>query len=92
LPHAPPKRSALAAQILAYLVERPTAADSARGVTEWWLDGTADIAAVEAALVELAADRLVRLDVLADGTRLWSAGYAISGTAPSDSSNSSNGG
>jgi hypothetical protein len=79
--HARSKRSALAAQILAYLVERPTAADFARGVCEWWIGGKApsDIAAVEAALEEFAAEHLVRFDVLADGTRLWSAGPALRG-------------
>jgi hypothetical protein len=85
LTNAPSKRSALAAQILAYLVERPTAADSARGVCEWWAGGKApmDIAAVEAVLEELAAERLVRFDVLADGTRLWSAGPALQSNATS---------
>jgi hypothetical protein len=88
LTHAPFKRSALAAQILAYLVERPAAADSARGICEWWIGGKAptDIAAVEAALEELAAEQLVRFDLLADGTRLWSAGPALLGNNSSDSS------
>jgi hypothetical protein len=83
------KRSALATQILFYLVERPTAADSARGVCEWWIGGGQphDIVAVEAALEELARENLVRFDVLADGTRLWSAGPALAGAASRTQSN-----
>ena len=85
--HASHKRSAFATQILAYLRKRPTAADTARGVCDWWVGGKApmDLPAVEAALEELAAEHLVRVDVLPEGTRVWSAGPAL----PDDSSPSS---
>jgi hypothetical protein len=73
------KSRSIATQILDYLSERPTAADTARGICEWWVssDAPTDIAAVEAALEELAAAHLVRFDVIGDGTRLWSAGPAL---------------
>jgi hypothetical protein len=86
---APSKRSDLAAQILAYLLERPTAADSARGACEWWVGSKTlvDVIAVEEALEELAAEHLVRFDVLPDGTRLWSAGPALLSDPSANSSN-----
>jgi hypothetical protein len=72
-----PGEAGPAARILAYLAERPTAADSPRGIAEWWLGGVVDIAAVEVALEALAAEDLVRAETLADGTRVWSAGPAL---------------
>jgi hypothetical protein len=79
LGNAQSKQPSLAARILDYLLEHPAAADSVRGVAEWWVGGktVADPAAVEAALEALAARNLVQAELLADGTRLWSAGPAL---------------
>jgi hypothetical protein len=79
LGNAQSKQQPLAARILDYLLEHPTAADSLRGVAEWWVGGEAvvDPAAVEAALEALATRNLVHAELLADGTRLWSAGPAL---------------
>src|SRR5436189_5992428 len=46
LTSAPTKRSALAAQILAYLLERPTAADSVRWACAWWVGSETPAGAV----------------------------------------------
>jgi hypothetical protein len=79
LANALSKRGPIAARILAYLADRPDAADSARGIAEWWLGGEAalDVAAVESALEALAREGLVRADRLAHGTRVWRAGPAL---------------
>lgn len=60
----PPARADLVDAIVAYLATRPHAADSAAGVTRWWLglDPTpANVAAVEAALRLLASRGRLRV-------------------------------
>ena len=89
LAHAQTNRSSIAARILDYLLERPTAADTARCIAEWWIgNGTiGDIAAVEAALESLAAKNLVQVKTLADGTQIWSAGANLRAAKSKPSSN-----
>jgi hypothetical protein len=74
------KARAVAAQILDYLRAHPQAADTARGIAEWWLSGRAvDTGLVNRALRMLAADGYVVSETNPDGNRIWRAGPAIPG-------------
>lgn len=67
----------VAAYIVAYLRQRPLAADSARGIARWWCSGlvpSPTLAMVEAALRALEAEGRVVQVVMADGTAVWRAG------------------
>jgi hypothetical protein len=70
------KSRSTATQILDYLSERPTAADTVQGIAEWWIGDAAagDIITVETVLHELKAKNLVQVRPLTDGTQIWSAG------------------
>jgi hypothetical protein len=66
---------AVAAEILKHLEHHPNAADTARGVSEWWLDATraqADIAIVELALQRLADQGMMRMFKMPDGKQVFS--------------------
>jgi hypothetical protein len=66
---------AVAKAISAYLRSNPLAADTARGVLEWWLRGTArDVEQVRRALDLLTARGIVVSARNPDGRRIWSAG------------------
>lgn len=68
---------AIAAAIRDYLLRRPHAADTARGVGEWWLAdhaGRFSREDVEAALDYLAAREMVAAENNPDGRRIWRAG------------------
>jgi hypothetical protein len=72
------KARAVADQILDYLRSHPQAADTARGIAEWWLAGRAfDAALVNRALRMLAAEGHVVSETNPDGNRIWRAGPAI---------------
>ena len=74
--HKPPLNDVdLAYAILEYLVSHPHAADSADGVTRWWLgsqSAAATLPRVESALRQLVEHRALREERLADGTTLYS--------------------
>ncbi len=64
------------AAILSYLASQRAAADTARGIREWWLRGLrppATIAEVEVALARLESAGTMRRTVNRDRTVLWSA-------------------
>lgn len=66
---------ALMRAILAHLATHPHAADTAEGVSRWWLGGqggASTLPEVEAALKQLVARRALREERLADGTTLYS--------------------
>ena len=74
------KARAIANKILAYLWAHPQAADTARGIAEWWLSGRAfDAGLVNRALRMLAAEGHVVSETNPDGNRIWRAGPAIPG-------------
>lgn len=71
----PSHQNALVDAILAYLSNHPQAADSADGVTRWWLarDGSAPSPSdVEEALATMVERGLLRRVELPDGTVLYS--------------------
>ena len=65
----------VAMEIGRYLRAHPDAADTAEGVRQWWLADSVAVAMaiVDAALEKLIAQGTVRMRVLADGTRIYSA-------------------
>ena len=72
------KARAIADEILGYLRAHPQAADTARGIAEWWLSGRAvDTGLVNRALRMLAADGYVVSETNPDGNRIWRAGQAL---------------
>ena len=74
------KARAIADEILGYLRAHPQAADTARGIAEWWLSGRAvDTGLVNRALRMLAVDGYVVSETNPDGNRIWRAGPAIPG-------------
>lgn len=71
----PQHRQALIDAILAYLSQHPRAADSADGVTRWWLAHSGPAPSrgeVEQALTAMAESGLLRRVELPDGTVLYS--------------------
>ncbi len=71
----PPHLQALIDAILAYLSQHPQAADSADGVTRWWLARNASAPSrleVEQALALMVQRGLLRRVELPDGTVLYS--------------------
>jgi hypothetical protein len=73
------KVEAIAQRISDYLAARPGAADTARGIADWWLADLgfpASIALVERALALLASHGAVVSGVNPDGNRIWRAGAA----------------
>ncbi len=63
--------------ILNYLQKNPSAADSLKGVMDWWLPQTyekVDAAKIEHILEQLIADGLVRKSFLIGGTILYRQG------------------
>lgn len=67
----------IASAIRDYLLRRPHAADTARGVREWWLVDHArrfSREEVDAALDYLAARAMVAAENNPDGRRIWRAG------------------
>jgi hypothetical protein len=65
----------VAMEIGRYLHAHPDAADSAEGVRHWWLtheNAKVALTVVEAALGRLISQGVVRMRVLADGTRIYS--------------------
>jgi hypothetical protein len=72
------KARAVADHIVDYLRAHPQAADTARGIAEWWLAGRAfDAALVNRALRMLAAEGHVVSETNPDGNRIWRAGPTI---------------
>ena len=68
----------IADRILAYLRAHPQAADTARGIAEWWLSGLVTNARlVNRALQMLAAEGQVASETNPDGNRIWRAGPAL---------------
>ena len=66
--------------ILRYLLDHPEAADTARGVREWWLAGlAASERDVEKALQVLEARRWVRVKRMNDGQALYEANVEFLG-------------
>ena len=69
----------VAVEIGRYLHKHPDAADSVDGVRQWWLStesaGTS-VAVVSAALERLELRGVIKLRVLPDGTRIYSANLA----------------
>jgi hypothetical protein len=49
----------IAYHILAYLAENPDAQDTLKGISEWWLSGHPNDAAVEEAVASLVNDGLI---------------------------------
>jgi hypothetical protein len=65
----------VAMEIGRYLHAHPDAADSAEGVRHWWLtheNAKVALTVVDAALDRLISQGVVRMRVLADGTRIYS--------------------
>ena len=66
--------AAVAAEIRAHVRRNPTAGDTARGVSQWWLTSSrdgADLGAVEAALNALAERGELGVRVLGSGERFY---------------------
>jgi hypothetical protein len=74
--HAPDQRIRdIATEIGRYLRANPDAADSIEGVRQWWLaqdNATVAPSMVDAALEILISQGVVRVRILADGTRIYS--------------------
>ncbi len=84
-PSVPPPQSVLCQGILQYLRTHPDAADSLEGIATWWLPGLdleARPEAVQTALDQLVADRLVARFDLADGRTLYQSVAKVSGSHP----------
>ncbi len=62
-------RDSVCANIVAYLDRHHHAADTARGIAQWWI--RADIAVTEAALRKLAAYGVVRAFAIQGTTRVY---------------------
>jgi hypothetical protein len=74
VPENAPER--VAKEIAAYLLARPQAIDTARGIREWWLrhlNPPPDISTIILALEALEAAGVVRRIVLDDQSVLWAA-------------------
>lgn len=71
-----PTLQILVEALRAYLIARPQAADTVRGIADWWLVGITPRPAVERitdALEILAVEELADKVVLPDGTEIWRA-------------------
>ena len=65
----------VAIEIARYLSANPDAADSVEGIRHWWLtheNAKVALTVVDAALDRLISQGVVRMRVLADGTRIYS--------------------
>ena len=70
-----PPPAGVAAEVLGYLLSRPSAADTVEGIMNWWLPRQryeTERRKVEAALDELTARGLITKARLIDGTILYS--------------------
>jgi hypothetical protein len=75
----------IATAIKDYLIEHPAAADSARGIADWWLPGMgieASLDEVRAALDLLTKDGTVEVQVIIDGRNIYRTAAPATGASP----------